>query len=158
MASVPAFAQHEDLEVTASGKCRCKITGHEMAMQQGLVEVGRHPAHFAHCEVACNAPVPGGTGNRKPRTSGEVGCWARQASGSWHNLCGCKATTLVTVICRISDVSIGSRKRYAKRYAMGANLTMTRRMHCFSMVAGVAGPPEREKIPQDEGAGGRPAL
>jgi len=110
--SAPAFAQHEDLEVTASGKCRCKITGHEMAMQQGVVEVGRDPAHFPLASARCPA------GTLKPRTSGEAGRWPRgHAAGPWHKLCGCKPTNLVTVSCRLSDSKM-------------------RRLHGCEMVAG----------------------
>ena len=36
----PSFiAAHPDLEMTESGKCRCKLTGHEMVPQKTVVEV-----------------------------------------------------------------------------------------------------------------------
>ena len=32
-------AKHQDLELLPSGKCRCKLTGHEMGPVMSLVEV-----------------------------------------------------------------------------------------------------------------------
>jgi hypothetical protein len=33
------IAAHADLEMTQAGKCRCKVTGHEMVPQKAVVEV-----------------------------------------------------------------------------------------------------------------------
>jgi hypothetical protein len=32
-------ASHPDLEMLETGKCRCRLTGHEMATQKDVVEV-----------------------------------------------------------------------------------------------------------------------
>jgi hypothetical protein len=38
-------AAHPDLEMLESGKCRCKLTGHEMAPKKEVIEVrDRNPA------------------------------------------------------------------------------------------------------------------
>lgn len=35
---------HADLEMMESGKCRCKLTGHEMVPHKAVVEVRSHRA------------------------------------------------------------------------------------------------------------------
>ena len=41
-AAAELVAAHADLEMTQTGKCRCKVTGHEMVPQRGVIE-----AHLA---------------------------------------------------------------------------------------------------------------
>ena len=48
-------AAHPDLEMLESGKCRCKLTGHEMAPNKDVVEVCALPAD--PCSLAARAQV-----------------------------------------------------------------------------------------------------
>lgn len=62
---------HEDLELLESGKCRCKVTGHEMKPLKDVVEV--------------SAGVRG-------RELVAVASWFA-GNGRWTDFCGCAGTS-----------------------------------------------------------------
>ncbi len=83
-------AAHPDLEMLESGKCRCKLTGHEMVPNKDVIEVrDRDPAAPTPPPLTLSAhaaPRCAGTPQRQKVQQGQGAC-----SGERVRLCAARA-------------------------------------------------------------------